>query len=181
MLHRDPAALLSPRRPRMWSLTSPLMADRLAPILTMFIVISRISSCSVCSSPFFGCFERWDTLNSHNCNNKMQQPHAKHAEYVSKELLNLWFGEGWRMTLRFNRWLAERSTNWFVSLGWWCSQLCWLVWRVWSLEVCFQCWEQGDMVIHFFQYACSHFPSRPEIALNLLHVMYMCLMGCSRD
>lgn len=121
--------------------------------------------------------------------------HAKRVEYVSKELLNLWFGEGWRMTLRFNRCLAERSTNWFVSLGWWCGQLCcfmgetgWFegfgVWRyvlnvgnrgIWGM------FSEWDMVRYFCWYACSHFHSRLEIVLNLLHVRYMCIMGCSRD
>lgn len=97
MLHRDPASLslISSRRPRMWSLTSPLMADRLAPILTMSIVISRISSCSVCSSPFFGCFWRWDTLNSYNCNNKMQQQPMSNMSQRSFLISDLVRDDGW--------------------------------------------------------------------------------------
>lgn len=106
MLHRDPASLLSPRRPRMWSLTSPLMADRLAPILTMFIVISRISSCSVCSSPFFGCFERWDTLNSHICNSKMQQPHMPNMSNTSQR--SFWISD----LVRDDGWPSGSTAGW---------------------------------------------------------------------
>lgn len=155
MLHRDPASLslISSRRPRMWSLTSPLMADRLAPILTMSIVISRISSCSVCSSRFcgvvFGGGTHWTaTIATTRCSNHTCQTCRIRLKGAFESLI--WWGMTDDPPVQP---LAGWKIHQLICISGVVVQPAMLVglnWRVWSLEVCFQCWEQGDMVIHFF-------------------------------